>query len=142
MYKTPSISVDALVLNQQGQLLLIERGHDPFKGKWAFPGGRVDFGEEPVKAVLRELREETTLEGTDPALFGVYGHPDRDPRTHMVAIVYRVQVQDVGKLKADDDANAAKFWDIEELQKNLGVFAFDHAQIFQDFVSKHCKKRD
>jgi len=51
----------------------VKRKHDPFKDCWAFPGGFVDYGENPEKSVLRELEEETNLKGTLKRLVGVYG---------------------------------------------------------------------
>ena len=89
MYKNPTVTVDALVKKGK-QLLLIQRKKDPFKGKWAFPGGHVDYNENPAKAVLRELKEETNIQGSEIELFNVYGEPDRDPRGHYITIVYRV----------------------------------------------------
>ena len=73
-------------------VLLITRGRDPFKGCHAFPGGFVDEGEDPKGAVLRELKEECCVDGTKPELITVAGDPKRDPRCHVVSIVYAVDV--------------------------------------------------
>mgnify|MGYP001029232555 CR=1 FL=1 len=64
------------------------------QGDWAFPGGFVDYGEDPSKAALRELLEETNLVGQDAKLVAVAGAPDRDPRRHTVSILYGVFLGD------------------------------------------------
>ena len=69
---------------------MITRGRDPFKGCYAFPGGFVDYGEDPEDACIRELQEECGIKGYKPELICVAGKPDRDPRKHVVSIVYHV----------------------------------------------------
>ena len=66
VYKTPSVTVDAIVTKAKANghdILLITRGKDPFMGSYAFPGGFVDYGEDPKVACLRELAEECCVEG-------------------------------------------------------------------------------
>jgi 8-oxo-dGTP diphosphatase len=53
--------VGAVVRDESGRLLLIQRGHEPSRGLWSLPGGRVEAGESPEQAVEREVREETGL---------------------------------------------------------------------------------
>ncbi len=133
MYKSPSLAVDAIVrLNKS--ILMIRRLREPFKDCWAFPGGFVDYGEDPAAAVLRELLEETSLVGDTPKLIGVYGAPERDPRKHVVSITYSVTVNDFTKLKAADDAKEARFFEVGYLLQNQSVLAFDHAQILNDYL--------
>ena len=88
-YRNPSLAVDAIAVrdgSHGAQVLLITRGFPPCEGRLAFPGGFVEMGEDPETAVLRELREETGIEGSEPELFAVRGDPDRDPRKHIVSI--------------------------------------------------------
>jgi ADP-ribose pyrophosphatase YjhB (NUDIX family) len=54
--------VGAVVHDAAGRLLLIQRGHDPHRGLWSLPGGRIEAGESPEQAVVREVREETGLD--------------------------------------------------------------------------------
>ncbi len=83
--RVPALAADAAVLRHhatdQGkdklQLLMIKRGGRTFHGCLAFPGGFVEYGEEPSAASLRELKEETGLVGTNPRLIGLYGNPNR-----------------------------------------------------------------
>lgn len=64
MQKNPILCVDALVFrNNSKEILLVTRKKDPFKGHFAFPGGHVDYNEDPQDACLRELKEETGLVG-------------------------------------------------------------------------------
>ena len=98
VYKTPSVTVDAIVTkpkDDRWEILLITRGRDPFRGSYAFPGGFVDYGEDPKHAVLRELQEECTVDGRMPELITVHGQADRDPRKHVITIVYAVEVDPV-----------------------------------------------
>ena len=98
-YKSPSLTTDAIVLRKHKtdslhDILLVTRGHDPFKDHLAFPGGFVEYGEEPGKGCLRELKEETNLDGKNLELLTIRGEPNRDPRKHVVTIVYVVEVDE------------------------------------------------
>ena len=74
--------------------MLITRGKEPHVGRYAFPGGHLDYNEDPKDCVLRELKEECAIDGGNPVLFTVRGAPDRDPRKHVVSIFYVVHVDD------------------------------------------------
>ena len=86
------------------EILMITRNLSPGQGLLALPGGFVDYGEDPEDAVLRELVEETGLVGTLNKLLCVRGDPERDPRKHIVSVVYLVDVDRDADLKAGDDA--------------------------------------
>jgi 8-oxo-dGTP diphosphatase len=124
----PNLTVDALVLDDKKRLLLVERGRDPYKGKFALPGGFVEYGETVESAVVRELEEETGLKAKVLDIFGVYSDPNRDPRGHTVTIVYLMEYQG-GEPKGNDDAAAARFFPIDRLPP----LAFDHDRIVEDF---------
>ena len=117
VYKTPSVTVDSIVTKTRADgsghdILLITRGRPPFEGSYAFPGGFVDYGEDPKVACLRELQEECCVEGTQPELITVAGKPDRDPRKHVISIVYAVQIDPNATVAAGDDAATARWYDL------------------------------
>jgi 8-oxo-dGTP diphosphatase len=125
--ETPLLTVDAVVFDKHGRLLLIRRKHPPFQGQLALPGGFVDCGETVEDAVCRELFEETGLKAQDPRLVGVYSAPGRDPRRHTVSIVFLITAPEQ-QPQAGDDAQSAEFvanWQSAQL-------AFDHSQIASD----------
>ena len=132
--KFPKLAADAVV-NLNTKILLIQRKNDPFKGRWALPGGFVEYKESPEVAVLRELYEETNLKGKNPRLIGVFGHPDRDPRGHVVSVSYSVEVEDVNCLKGGDDAKEAKMFDLSEVMAKDDFLAFDHKKILEQYLN-------
>ena len=71
-YENPLPSAAAFIINSEGEILLVERGIEPGKGKWALPSGFIEIDETPEKACLRELKEETGLEGKIIRLIGCY----------------------------------------------------------------------
>jgi len=127
-YKNPKLTADGVVL-EKDKILLIKRKNNPFKGKWALPGGFVEYGEKVEVTVIREVYEETGLKTSIIKLFGVYSDPNRDPRGHTVTIVYLLSITG-GKLKGDDDALAAKFFNV----KKLPDLSFDHNVIIKDIL--------
>ncbi len=127
---TPALTVDCVVFDPQGRVLLIRRGHEPFEGCYALPGGFVDVGETIEDGCRRELREETGLTVGDLLLVGVYSDPSRDPRGHTVSAVFLSCLSKPASAVAGDDAASAEWvenWQDEPL-------AFDHAQILDDAV--------
>ncbi len=126
--KKPSLTVDGILLNEKGEVLLIKRKREPFKNFLALPGGFVEYGERVEDAIIREMMEETGLEVKIEKLFGVYSDPLRDPRGHTVSIVY-VLKKVGGNLKGGDDAKEA-LW--VKFHKDLKL-AFDHNKILEDF---------
>lgn len=124
----PMVTVDAIVFNTSGEkprLLMIKRGREPFMGKWAFPGGFVDMDEELEVAVARELDEETGLKNVKLAQFFTFGKCGRDPRGRNFTVAY-IGVTKNEKIKGGDDADEAKWFEIDALPKNM---AFDHKDV-------------
>ena len=141
-YKIPSLTTDAVVLRKHKDddfhdILLVTRGNDPYKGSLAFPGGFVDYGENPVHGCIRELKEETLLDGKDIELLTVRGDPKRDPRRHIVSIFYIVNVDPDAQPKGGDDAKDAKFYDLKDIIENQkDKMAFDHYGVIEELVQK------
>ena len=124
-YKQPAITVDAVVFDPEGKLLLIRRKNPPYQGQYALPGGFVEVGETTEQAVARELLEETGLVAEMVKLIGVYSDPHRDPRQHVISIAYLVGVSHYNP-QAGDDATTAEFMEYRPYQ-----LAFDHDKIVQ-----------
>ena len=104
-------------------------------GYWALPGGFVERDEDPLIAVLRELEEETGLIGSNPELLMVMGDPQRDPRKHIVSVVYSVTA-DVGEPMAGDDAADARFWPLQHVLEGNVPLAGDHMQIIKNWFNR------
>ena len=126
VYKTPGLTVDGVIL-ENGEISLIKRKGEPFKGKWALPGGFVEYNETVEDAVIREIREETGVNAEIKELVGVYSDPMRDPRGHTVSIVFLLDIIG-GEIKFGDDACNAKFFNL----KKLPDLSFDHDKIISD----------
>ncbi len=129
-FRNPSLAVDSICLRNGGEeVLLIRRGRSPWKGKLAFPGGFVDYGEDPEIAALRELLEETGVEGRNPQLYAVKGSPDRDPRKHIVSIFYMIHVDGESEPEAGDDAAEAEWVKMNSIESE--DMAGDHFDIIE-----------
>ncbi len=125
-YPTPALAVDG-ILFRAGKILLVQRGHPPFEGSWAFPGGFVEIGESAEAAVVREVEEETGLRTQSMRLVGFYSEPGRDPRGHVASAVYLLRAAG-GKLKGGSDARRAEWWPTDRTPP----LAFDHDRILSD----------
>lgn len=128
-YPHPSVTTDCVVFGLDGnqlKVLLIERGRDPYKGCWAFPGGFLNIDEAAEDGVLRELKEETGLVLASARQFHAFSAPDRDPRERVITIAFYavVRVQDV---QGGDDAARAAWFSLDALPR----LAFDHEEMLQ-----------
>jgi 8-oxo-dGTP diphosphatase len=121
---TPLIATDIiveLVDRKSRPIVLVERKNTPHG--WALPGGFVDVGEEVETAAVREALEETGLDVWLQTLIGVYSDPSRDPRGHIISVVYTAIA--TGEPFADDDARTASVIEIDRLPSGL---VFDHSR--------------
>jgi len=121
------MTADALLV-AGNEVLLIRRKNEPFRGKWALPGGFVDAEERIPNAALRELEEETGITGVPLKEFGTYGEPGRDPRGRVVCVVYWAHLPEKPTATANDDAAECGWFDLDHPPE----MAFDHAQILAD----------
>jgi len=141
-YKNPALTTDIVLFSLYGEekdlkVLLIKRKYEPFKDKWAFPGGFVEYDEELETAAHRELEEETNIKDICLKQLGTFGRVGRDPRGRTVSVVYYAYIDDSSKLnvKAQDDAKDAQWFSV----KKLPELAFDHAEIM-GFALENFKK--
>lgn len=138
-FRQPAVTVDGVVLlrrpfapyRSECRVLLIQRRYDPFRSAWALPGGFVEYGEDLIAAVEREIAEETGLNGLLFRQFKTYGDPHRDPRGHTISVVFLTEiVGEAPPLAADDDALQARWFSVGKLPR----LAFDHGQILHDVL--------
>ena len=149
-YKYPraTLTVDALVFVKEKEIpsfsagnkkdgifpeiyvLLIERASEPFKKKWALPGGFIEMDETLETACKRELLEETGLKVEQMTQFKTYDAINRDPRGRTISTVYFAELSEKQPVKGGDDAARAEWFSIN----NLPELAFDHQQILEYFL--------
>jgi ADP-ribose pyrophosphatase YjhB (NUDIX family) len=128
MTPRPVVCVGAVSV-WRDQLLVVERGHEPDTGRWSIPGGHVEPGELLAEAVVRELAEETGLEGTCGALVG---WAERiGPQAHYLLMNFEVTVLDPRDPVAGTDAGRARWIPLADvadlaLVDGLAEFLHDH----------------
>lgn len=133
-YPHPSVTTDCVIFGFDGgklEVLLVERGLEPYKGRWAFPGGFVKMDESCEEGALRELEEETALKGTYVQQFHTYSDPNRDPRERVITVAFFALVR-IQEVEAGDDANKAQWFAIDEVPQ----LAFDHDVILRDALKR------
>lgn len=129
-YKNPIPTVDAIIQNSNS-ILLVKRSKDPYKNQFALPGGFVNEGETIEEAIKREVYEETSLEVHPIDILGVYSDPKRDPRGHIMTVVFIVLIVR-GNPSAGDDAKEISWIPIEKIS-DIKV-AFDHKLVIHDYL--------
>ena len=129
-YPRPAVTADMIVLTEESEpkILLIQRGGEPFKGCWAFPGGFMEIDETTEQCARRELKEETGLEVGEIRQVGAYSKVDRDPRGRTITVAYVTRIPEPLPVQGLDDAAQAQWWPINALPP----LAFDHADILRE----------
>ena len=135
-YPRAALTVDCVVFGfdeSELKVLLIQRALEPFKGKWALPGGFVRVEETVDEAARRELDEETGLKNVFLEQLYTFGTVNRDPRERVVSVAYYALVKlSDHKAKAATDAANAEWFPVSKLPK----LAFDHADIVETALSR------
>ena len=126
--ETPKLMVDVIIPSERG-VVLIRRGTEPFKGRWALPGGFVEVGETVEEAAYREAAEETGLAVELARLVGVYSDPERDLRGHNVSVAF------LGRVLGGDLVAATDASEVAVLDPSSVELAFDHRKIIEDALS-------
>lgn len=128
-YPHPAVTTDCVVFGLDGKqlnILLIERGSEPYKGCWAFPGGFMNIDETAEQGVVRELWEETGLKLKNPRQFGAFTAVDRDPRERVITIAFYALTHKAD-VKGGDDAAKAQWFSLDKVPP----LAFDHNDILR-----------
>ncbi|MBN1147632.1 MAG: NUDIX hydrolase [Anaerolineales bacterium] len=126
----PALTVDVVIFTLRDNrlhALLVQRGAEPFAGKWALPGGFVRMNEALEEAASREMEEETGLKEAYLEQLYTYGETDRDPRGRIVTVAYFALIPADAPVRSEggSDARQAQWFPMDELPP----LAFDHHQI-------------
>jgi 8-oxo-dGTP diphosphatase len=128
-YPHPAVTVDIVIFtirDDRLKLLLIRRAGEPYRGKWALPGGFIHLDEALDASARRELEEETGVSGVYLEQLYTFGAPGRDPRERVITVAYYALIpSDRLRLRAATDAEAVGWFGMEELPE----LAFDHTDI-------------
>jgi len=137
-YEKPSVTADIVICtiqNNELKILLVKRGIEPFKDKWAIPGGFVRIHESLEDAAKRELEEETGVKDVYLEQLYSFGDPKRDPRGRVITVAYMALINSEKiKLKAATDVSEVQWFSI----KKIPQLAFDHKKIL-DYSLKRLK---
>ena len=128
-YPRAAVTVDCLVyrnVENETEILLVKRKYNPFKDRWALPGGFIEMNETLYEAAVRELQEETGLYVPGLQQFHTFDAVDRDPRHRTISTVFTGKAtMGNGTASASSDASEVKWFSIG----NLPHLAFDHKDI-------------
>ena len=132
-YPRPAVTADCVVITKEAEpkVLLIQRGADPYKGCWAFPGGFMNMDETTEQCAIRELEEETGLKVSTVRQIGAYSKVDRDPRGRTITVAYLAIIEKPAQVTGQDDATKAEWFPLSALPE----LAFDHADIIADAIN-------
>ena len=130
-YPHPAVTTDCVIFGYDVSdglsVLLVQRGLEPYKGRWAFPGGFMKIDEDADTGALRELMEETGLQPGTVEQFGTFTQVDRDPRERVITVAYYTIIDGTAEVKGQDDAAQAKWFSLNQLPP----LAFDHGEILE-----------
>ncbi|MEB3311126.1 MAG: NUDIX hydrolase [Snowella sp.] len=131
IFRHPITGVTIIPILPDGRIVLIQRRDT---GQWGLPGGLVDYGEDILTTVQRELTEETGLTVLAiKRLVGVYSAPDRDPRMHSISIL--VEAEADGHLQTQDPLEVKNVHAFGKEDLPLGNLSHDHDRHLKDFLS-------
>lgn len=134
-YPRPAVTADCVVIANETvpRVLLVQRGIEPFKDRWAFPGGFMNMDETTEECAIRELMEETGLKVEELHQIGAYSKVDRDPRGRTITVAYLAMLDKPVAVTGQDDAAKAEWWPINALPP----LAFDHEDIMRDALEMY-----
>ena len=124
-------TIDAVIEDNAGNVILIKRKYPPFQGYYALPGGFIEKGESAKKALVREVKEETNLDVKILHKIGLYTEEGRDPRGRIHSTAYKCSIiGDITKMRSGDDSKKVEL--IPKNQLKVIELAFDHKKILKD----------
>lgn len=127
-YKNRVCTTNVVVSNEKGEILLVKRAAEPFKGWWSLPGGFMEW-ETAEDGARRELLEETGLLAGKMDFVGIFDAVNRSPaKNKPIAICFSTKLN--GVPKAADDAEEIKFFPFDDLPP----LAFDHAEMVKAYL--------
>lgn len=135
-YPHPSVTADCVIFGFDGvsiKVLLVERGVEPYKGKWAFPGGFMQIDETVEECARRELEEETGLKNASVEQFYTFSDVNRDPRERVITVAHYALVR-LSEVNGGDDAASAQWF----AESEIPSLAFDHDRILR--MARNCLK--
>lgn len=113
LYRNPIPATAAIVINERDEMLLVKRNIEPGKDKWSLPGGFIEIDEDPREGCLRELREETSLEGEIDSIVEAFTNKS-SMYDSVLVIGYRIK-NTRGEIEAGDDAGEVSYFAIDSL---------------------------
>ncbi len=123
-------TIDAVIEDKNGNIVLIKRKYPPFQGFYALPGGFVEKNEKPKQALFREVKEETNLNIKIIERIGIFDTPGRDPRGNIHSTAYKCIVEDISSMRSGDDSKEVEL--IPKSRLNDIKLAFDHKKIINE----------
>ena len=133
-YPRPAVTTDCVVFGIEGRdlkVLLIERGQEPYKGAWAFPGGFLNMDETAEQGARRELKEETGLVLNHLKQVGAFSDVNRDPRDRVITLAFYA-LSKISEVQGSDDAAKAQWFSLNEIPR----LAFDHDLILRKTLQR------
>lgn len=129
-YERPSVTVDVVIFTlreRELHVLLLQRKHWPYEGRWAIPGGFINMDESLEQAARRELEEETGVRDIYMEQLYTFGEPERDPRTRVISVAYIALVRAYAhQLRTSEESTDVRWFPVRRLP---GPLAFDHDHI-------------
>lgn len=136
-YPHPAVTADCVIFGYDDKdikVLLIQRANEPYKGKWAFPGGFMNIDETAEQCARRELEEETGLKDVEVEQFYTFTDVNRDPRERVITVAHYALIKQ-SEVKANDDADEARWFSLDKIPS----LAFDH-KLMLDKAIEQLKK--
>jgi ADP-ribose pyrophosphatase YjhB (NUDIX family) len=132
-YRNPLPTINAIIHNEKNQVLFIKRTKEPFKNHLSLPWGFVNYGEKAEEALIREVKEKTSLNIEPLEILGVYSDSNGDPRGHLLSTVFICLIIDGWEGKAEKTSGEICWIKLNEIDRN--TYLYDHKIIMEDYLN-------